>query len=65
MQQNTEKKSFVSEIIASELAWFKLSLLTRGYFSSSANVLTSSPKISHVNKNDFFEHNLLVSYQSI
>ena len=31
----------------------KLSLLRTGYFSSAANVLTSSPKILHVNKRDF------------
>ena len=34
----------------------KLSLLRRGYFSSAANVLTSSPKICHVNKRNFLEH---------
>ena len=39
----------------------KLSLLRTGYFSSAANVLTSSPKIWHVNKGDFFEHNFLTS----
>ena len=32
----------------------KLSLLRRGYFSSAANVLTSSPKICHVNKAESF-----------
>ena len=37
----------------------KLSLLRRGYFSSAANVLTSSPKIWHVNKRDFFQLNCL------
>ena len=39
----------------------KLSLLRTGYFSSAANVLTSSPKIWHVNKRDFFEQNFLAS----
>ena len=39
----------------------KLSLLRRGYFSSVANVLTSSPKKSHAIKRDFFEHNFLGS----
>ena len=33
----------------------KLSLLRTQYFSSAANVLTSSPKILHVNKRDFFQ----------
>ena len=39
----------------------KLSLLRTGYFSSAANVLTSSPKISHVNQRDFFQINWLGS----
>ena len=38
-----------------------LSLLRTGYFSLAANVLTSSPKISHVNKRDFFQRNFLCS----
>ena len=41
----------------------KLSLLRTGYFSSAANVLTSSPKICHVNKRDFFQLNFLPSDQ--
>ena len=41
----------------------KLSLLRTGYFSSAANVLTSSPKIWHVNKRDFFEQDFLASDQ--
>ena len=39
----------------------KLSLFRTGYFSSLANVLTSSPKIWHVNKRHFFVHNFLTS----
>ena len=35
----------------------KLSLLRTGFFSSIANVLTSSPKIWNVNKREFSEHN--------
>ena len=35
----------------------KLSLLRTGYFSSVANVLTSSSKILHVNKRDIFQLN--------
>ena len=38
-----------------------LSLLTTGYFSLAANVLTSSPEIFHANMRDFFELNLLAS----
>ena len=36
----------------------KFSLLRTGYFLSAANVWTSSPKIWHVNKIDFFQLNL-------
>ena len=39
----------------------KLSLLRTGHFSSAANVLTSSPKIFHVNKRDFFQLNWVSS----
>ena len=37
----------------------KLSLLRTGYLSWAANVLTSSPKILHENKRDFFWLNWL------
>ena len=37
----------------------KLSLLRTGYLSSTANVLTSSPKIYHVNNRDVFQLNWL------
>ena len=43
----------------------KLSLLRTGYFSSAANVLTSSPKIWHVKNRDFFQLNWLGSYKWI
>ena len=39
----------------------KLSLLRTGYFSSAANVLRSSLKISHVAKRDFLQLNFLGS----
>ena len=39
----------------------KWSLLRTGYFPSLANVFPSSPKIRHVNKRDFSEHNFLAS----
>ena len=42
-----------------------LSLLRTGYFSSAANVLTSSPKILHVNKREFFQLNQLGKNQLI
>ena len=41
----------------------KLSLLRRGYISSAANVLTSSPKILHVNQRDVFQLNWLGTVQ--
>ena len=44
---------------------FKLSLLRTGLLSSTSNVLTSSTKIWHVNKRDFFEQNFLASDQWI
>ena len=40
--------------------WFgivKFPLLRTGYFSLVPKVFTSSPRIWHVNKRDFFEHN--------
>ena len=43
----------------------KLSLWRTGQFSTVANMLTSSPKIFHVNKRDFFEHNILARDQWI
>ena len=43
----------------------KLSLLRTGYFSLTANVLTSSPKILHVNKRHFFTLNWFGSGQWI
>ena len=49
MQQKIEQNFFLFEIIASELG-----PLNSLYFSSAANVLTSSPKILHVNNRDFF-----------
>ena len=55
MEQKSEKKFFVCEIILSELVSLNVPLLRTGYFSSAANVLTSSTKILHVNKKDFFQ----------
>ena len=43
----------------------KLSLSRTGYFSSGANALTSSTKILHVNKTDFFQLNFFGSNQWI
>ena len=65
MEQKIVKKFLLCEITASELVSFKWFLLRRGYFSLAANVLTSSPKIWHVNKRDFFEHNFLDSDEGI
>ena len=62
MQQKIEKKFFFWD------NWFwtgivKVSLLKTGYFSSAANVLTTRPKIWHVNKRDVFQLNQLNSDQ--
>ena len=43
----------------------KLSLLRRGYFSLAANVLTSSPKIWHVNNRDFLQLKWICSDQTV
>ena len=43
----------------------RLFLLRTGYFSSAANVLTSSPKICHVNRRNFSEHDFLAIDQWI
>ena len=42
-----------------------LSLFRTGYISSAANVWTSGPKIWHIKKKDFLEHNFLASDQWI
>ena len=47
------------------IGMLKSSLLRTGPFSLVANVLTSSPKIWHVNKGDFLEHNFVASDQWI
>ena len=41
----------------------KLSLLRTGYFSSAANVLTTTPKSGHVKNREFFQLNWLGSDQ--
>ena len=46
-------------------AVIKLSPLSRGFFSSAANVSTSSPKIWHVNNRDVFQLNWPRGAQSI
>ena len=43
----------------------KLWLLRTGFFSSLANVLTSSPKIPHVSERDLSQLNWIGCYQSI
>ena len=54
MEPEIEKKfsCFVDNFILTGIV--KLSLLRTGYLSSASNVLTSTPKIRHVNKGDFF-----------
>ena len=62
--QNREKEfSFWDNCIW--IGIVKLSLLRTGYFSLAANVLTSSPKIWHVNKRDVFHLNWFGSDQWI
>ena len=66
--ENTEKKWANFFCFWDNCMWIgnaQLSLLRRGYFSLAANVLTSSPKILHVNKRDFFQLNWLGSDQWI
>ena len=46
---------------SSWIAIVKLSLFRTGCFSSAPNVLTSSPKILHVNRTDLFQLNFLGS----
>ena len=62
--KNSEKVSCFSDNCI-WIGMFKLSLLRTGYFSSIANVLTSSPKIWHVNKREFLEQKFHVSDQWI
>ena len=64
------RSSFFSKnlFFSDNIIWIgtvKLSLLKVGYISSATNVLTSSPKIWHVNNRDFLEHNFLASVQWI
>ena len=62
--KNCEKFFWFSDIFI-WIGIFKLFLLRTRYFSSAASVLTSTPKISHVNKRDFFQLNWLDSDQWI
>ena len=49
------RKNFFFWDICIWIGILKLSLLITGYFSSAANQLTSSRKILHVNKKEFFK----------
>ena len=59
MQRKIEKKSFLSEILVSELLAVELSFLRREYLSPAVNVSTNSVKILHSTKRAFFELNCL------
>ena len=59
MQRKIEKKSFLSEILVSELLAVELSFLRREYLSPEVNVSTNSVKILHSTKRAFFELNYL------
>ena len=65
MQNKIEKKFFLCEVITSQFFIVKFSLVRTGYLSSAANVLTSSPKIWHVNQRIFSHINCLASDQLI
>ena len=65
MQQKVQKKAFCFWDNSTWLSIVQFSLLRTGYFSSVANVLTSRPKIFHVNKRDFFQLNWVDSGQWI
>ena len=54
-------KEFQKKFFVSEISNLKLSLLKTGYFSSVANALTSSLRILHVKKRDFFQDNVISS----
>ena len=55
MQQKIEEKKFCFWDNCIWIGIVKLSHLRTWYFSSAANVLTSSPKIFHVNKGDLLQ----------
>ena len=55
MHQKFEKKNFCFSDNCIWIGVAKFFLLRTGYISSVANVLSSSPKIWHVNKRDFFQ----------
>ena len=64
LAENSAKDFFFSD----NCIWLgivKLSLLRTEYFSLADNVLTSSPKIWHVNKRDVFQLNWLSSDEGI
>ena len=52
-----ENKKFRKRFFFVRYGLVNISLLRTGYFSSAANVVTSSSKIWHVNKRDFFQRN--------
>ena len=57
MRRKIQRRSFLSEIIVSELVALNFSLLTREYSSSAVNVLTNTLKILHRTNVDFFRLN--------
>ena len=66
MQEKIEKKFLFFQDRCIWIGIVKLSLLRTGYFSSAANVLTSSTKIWHANnKGDFFQLIFFVTDQWI
>ena len=65
MQHKIQKKGFFFLDNCILIDIIKLSWLRTEYFPSQANVFTSSTKILHVNKRNFFQLNWFGSDQSI
>ena len=65
MQKKIDKKYFSFWDNCVCIGINKLSVIRTGHFSSRAYVLTTTPKILHVNKRDFFQLNRLDSDQWI
>ena len=57
MQKKIKKKHFFFLGNSIWIDYVKLTLFTKEYLSSAANVLTNSPKILHITKRDFFRLN--------
>ena len=61
MEEKIQKKFFCFPDNCICIGIVKLSLLGTAYLGSAANVLTSSTKIWHFSKRDFFQLNFFVT----